>query len=242
MPDLSWWQWTLGAVCAFSVGLAKTGLPGAAIFVVPGMVLVVGDARLAAGWLLPLLCVGDVLAVAYWSRHADARRLLQLAPWVVVGMAIGAVALSWEEGIVRRIVGVIVLVMIGLYLQSRRQPAEGDPSHYPQPYGIAAGFATTVANAAGPVMNVYLLSVALPKHSLIATQAWFFFVINLMKIPIYAGHQLFNIQSLAFDLLLAPLTVAGGLAGRWIVDHIPQPTFELIILVLAAATTVPLLW
>ena len=75
-------------------------------------------------------------------------------------------------------------------------------------YGASAGFATTVANAAGPVMNLYLLARRLPKHDFVATGAWFFFVVNLMKLPIYAFHGLIGRRSLLFDLALAPAVVA----------------------------------
>ena len=50
-------------------------------------------------------------------------------------------------------------------------------------YGASAGFATTVANAAGPVMNLYLLARRLPKHEFVATGAWFFFAVNLSSSP-----------------------------------------------------------
>src|SRR5919197_1046512 len=69
MPHLALWQWLLGSFCAFLVGLAKTGLPGAGILTIPLMVLAVADARLSAGWLLPILCTADVFAVVYWRRH-----------------------------------------------------------------------------------------------------------------------------------------------------------------------------
>ena len=80
----------LGAACAFFAGIAKTGLPGIGILIVPLMVLVVGDARQSAGWLLPVLCSADVFAVLYWRRHPAAKRLFALAPWVLAGMAGGA--------------------------------------------------------------------------------------------------------------------------------------------------------
>ncbi len=87
MEGIALWQYALGAACAFAIGVAKTGLPGVAIFVVPTMVLLVGDARQAAGWLLPVLCIGDVFAIGYWRRFADPRLLVRLDPWVVIGMA-----------------------------------------------------------------------------------------------------------------------------------------------------------
>jgi len=94
IPQLAAWQWTVGVVCAFSVGVAKTGLPGLGILVVPLMVLAVGDARQSAGWLLPVLCTADLFAVYYWRRNTAARRMFSLAPWVLAGMALGAVALG----------------------------------------------------------------------------------------------------------------------------------------------------
>ena len=234
---LELWQLVLGCACAASIGVAKTGLPGIAIFVVPGMVLLVGDARQAAGWLLPILCLGDAFAVYYWRRHAEVRQLFRLAPWVLVGMAAGAAALSLSELVIRRAIGVIILLMLGVYVRRRLRAHSVDVPAHPSPYGITAGFATTVANAAGSIMNLYLLSMRLPKERFIATGAWFFFVINLVKVPIYVGHGLFSVQSLTFDALMILPTVAGCVTGRWLVEHIPQRQFELVIVVLTAFAT-----
>ena len=102
--------------------IAKTGVPGLGILVVPMMVLTVGDARHSAGWLLPGLCTADIFAVIYWRRHAAAKRLFSLAPWVVVGMVLGAAALGLSERVLRPVVGVIVLVMLGNLFVRRWRP------------------------------------------------------------------------------------------------------------------------
>lgn len=238
MPALSPYQWLLGVFCAFSVGVAKTGVPGLGILVVPLMVLTVGDARLSAGWLLPVLCLADLFAVFYWRRHAAAHRLFSLLPWVVAGMAAGAAALNLEERILRPMVGVIVAAMLLAYLRRRlmRPEAFSVPPHG-APYGVTAGFATTVANAAGPVMNLYLLSRRLPKEEFIATGAWFFFLINLTKIPIYLWHGLIGPKSLAFDAAVAPAVLAGALTGRWLVDRMNPKVFEGLVLAMTVAAT-----
>ena len=228
--------WAIGALCAFSVGVAKTGVPGMAIFVVPLMVLIVGDARASAAWLLPLLCTGDIFAVIYWRRHAAVWRLFALAPWALVGMAAGAAALGLSERVLRPLVGVIVLVMVALQWLRQRSPNAAAVTPHPGVYGVSAGFATTVANAASPVMNLYLLSKKLPKEEFIATGAWFFFAINLAKVPIYAWHGLFSRQSLLFDLLMAPAVVAGALTGRKIVGWIPQKWFDLLVVAMSAVS------
>ena len=218
------------------VGVAKTGMPGVGILAIPLMVLTVGDTRQSAGWLLPILCTADLFAVFYWRRHAAANKLFAMAPWVVVGMGGGWAALYLPERILRPMVGVIVLVMLTLYLY-RRYKSDLRPAHGGI-YGMAAGFATTVANAAGPVMNLYLLTKQLPKEEFIATGAWFFFVINLAKIPIYASVGLFSKTSLAFDALLAPAVLLGALTGRWLLGRIPPKVFEAVVIVMTAASTV----
>lgn len=237
MPELAWWQWTLGGVAAFFVGVAKTGVPGLGILVVPVMVLAVGDARQSAGWLLPVLCMADAFAVFYWRRHAAARRLFSLIPWVLAGMAGGAAALALPERAIRPLVGSIVLLMLAAYLRRRMRPEAFETPVHAAPYGIAAGFATTVANAAGPVMNLYLLSKRLPKEEFVATGAWFFFLINLSKIPIYLWHGLIGRASLTFDAMMFVPVMAGALAGRWLIYRIPARVFEMLVVALTALST-----
>jgi uncharacterized membrane protein YfcA len=237
VPSLELWQWLLGALCSFSVGVAKTGVPGLGILVVPMIVLTVGNAKSSAAWLLPILCTADVFAVIYWRRHAAAGRLFSLVPWTLAGMAAGAVALSLPEKTLKPVIGGIIVFMLIAYLVRRFTKNPSNITPHPALYGMTAGFATTVANAAGPVMNLYLLSKRLPKEEFIATGAWFFFLINLTKIPIYAYHGMFSRQSLTFDLLMAPLVYAGAVSGRKLVDHIPTHVFEGLVIVLTALST-----
>jgi len=234
------WQYAAGAACAFMVGMAKTGMPGLGILAVPMMVLTVGDARQAAGWLLPILCFADLFAVYYWRKHAAAGRLFSLLPWVMVGIVCGAFTLTLPEKQLRPMVGIIILVMLCLYLW-RRYQSDTIPTAHPLPYGIAAGFSTTVANAAGPVMSLYLLSKQLPKEEFVATGAWFFFFINLTKLPIYAWQGMISAQSLQFGATMAPAVLVGAITGRWLIHRIPAKVFENSVLILTAISTVLLL-
>jgi len=223
-------------MCAVFVGIAKTGVPGLAILVVPLMVFVAGDARQSAGWLLPILCTADVFALYYWRRHAEGRRLFSLAPWVLVGVGMGAAALGLNERVLRVTVGVVVLLMLGVFLWQRLKKGVTLPAHA-APYGVTAGFATTVANAAGPVMNLYLLGKRLPKEEFLATGAWFFFIINLTKVPIYLAHGLISPRSLAFDAALVPAVLAGAMIGRRVIEHIPHLVFELLVVGMTVVAT-----
>jgi uncharacterized membrane protein YfcA len=235
MPHLAPWQWALGAFSAFMIGVAKTGAPGVGTMIAPLMVLTVGDARLAAAWTLPVLSTADVFAVLYWRRHAEARQLFSLIPWVLAGIAGGAVALSLDEQIIRRIIGVIIVGMLVVYLW-RRFSTTPQVAGNPAFYGICTGFATTLANASGPVMNLYLLTKKLPKEKFVATGAWFFFAVNLLKSPVYAWYHLYSRASLMFDLLMIPAVLAGALAGRWLIRHMPQNVFEVLVIALTAVS------
>ena len=239
MPPLAVWQWILGAVCGLFVGIAKSGVPGFGIAVVPLMVMVVGNARASAGWLLPMLCTADLFAIAYYRRHAQARRLFDLAPWVLVGMGAGTVALGWGESVLRPIIAAVVLTMIGAHLWRKWRQQVGVPTGWSHSarYGVLAGFATTVANAAGPVMNVYLLSKRLPKEEFVAAGAWFFFLINLSKLPIYRWRGMITARSLLFDLLMLPAVALGAMVGRRVVRRLAQTTFEVAVLALTAGAT-----
>ncbi len=237
MPDLELWQWSLGLISAITIGISKTGMPGLSSFIAPLMVLTVGDARHAAAWTLPTLSTADVFAVLYWRRHADARKLFSLIPSVIAGMIAGAFALSLSEYILRRLVGCVVLLMLVLQIARKRKTETrvlGSASFY----GIVAGFASTIANAAAPVMNMYLLSRKLPKEQFVATGAWFFLVINVAKVPIYSWYRLFSRASLTFNVLMVPAVIGGAFLGLWLVHRVAQRLFEAVIIVLTAISAV----
>jgi hypothetical protein len=58
--------------------------------------------------------------------------------------------------------------------------------------GVAAGFTTMTANAAGAVMTLYLLAMRVEKLRFIGTSAWFFLIVNVSKVPFSAGLGLFH--------------------------------------------------
>ena len=45
-------------------------------------------------------------------------------------------------------------------------------------------------------------------------------------------------QTVGFGLALAPVAIAGALAGRWLVPRVPQRVFDVLVTLLAAAAAV----
>jgi uncharacterized protein len=141
--------------------------------------------------------------------------------------------------VIRPLVGGISLAMLLLYLWRQRKTTGFPPADWKHAgfYGTSAGFATMVANAAGPIMNLYLLTKQLPREEFVATGAWFFFFINLSKVPVYAKLGLFSTQSLSFNAALFPFVMAGALTGRKLLAIMPEKVFIRSVIVLAFAAT-----
>lgn len=107
--------------------------------------------------------------------------------------------------------------------------------------GILAGFTTMVANAAGPIVILYMLAMGLPKMEFIGTSAWYFLVLNLFKVPFNASLGLITGASLALDVRIAPFAILGAVAGRLLIRYIDQKVFENLALVFTAAAGIKLL-
>lgn len=256
MPDLTLLQWLLGIGAALLVGISKTGMPGAGILVAPMIAFAFPTGRLPQGALLPMLLFADFFAVAWFRRHADWGHLKALTPGLLVGIVVGAgllhgIGLHQEQvDLSSDIVAVLVLVMLGIHLLRKVVGDRLLPTSKPGQAltGIAAGFATTVGNAAGPVTGVYLAAAKLPKEAFIGTSAWLYLALNALKVPIYVAltlavptQPMFTRDSLAFNLALAPMIALGALIGKKLLEIVPQALFEGLVLVLAALASVKLL-
>jgi uncharacterized membrane protein YfcA len=108
-------------------------------------------------------------------------------------------------------------------------------------YGSAGGFTTFVSNSAGPVMNTYLVGLGLDKDEQVGTSAWFYFAVNLAKIPLYitlgyltTGGHFFTRDTLLWNVCMIPAIIAGVYAGRALLPRISQEAFVIIVLVLSA--------
>lgn len=248
-------QWLLGLITAVVVGFSKTGLPGVGVLVVPLMAQAFG-ARLSIGTTVVILIMGDVFAVLWYRQHAQLDKIWKLAPWVVMGMVTGGAALyciGEKQGrdLMSPIIGGLVLIMIALSLLRKKLGPRFAPH---SPTGIkltggVAGFSTTVANAGGPVMAMFLQSAGLLKDQMMGTNAWYFFIFNVAKVPLYVVLTLLDPHdpvwtghTLLFTALAFPFVVLGAYLGRWALPKIDQKAFDLLVIALAGVAAVKLLF
>ena len=254
--DMSIGAWIAAGVLAFVSGIGKTGIPGIGILPV-ALFAMLFPAKASVGIILPLLICGDIVAVAAYRHHARWSHLLRLFPWAALGVVPSALLMHQvDNDQVSRIIGVILLGLIALHVarQRRALPAgseetgeNGRPhgAGYTVFMGFLAGFTTMSANAAGPIMILYLLAMRLPKMEFVGTQAWFFFALNVYKVPFSIYADMLTEESFSVSARLAAFMILGALAGRLVIRHLNQKAFEataLILTVLAAAWLIVRPW
>jgi len=240
------WGWLAVISGAFVIGLNKGGLTGIGVF--PVLIFaVVFQARESTGFILPLLIVGDLCAIGVYRKVVIWKVFWMLLPPAMVGVVLGYGLMGRiSESAFGPLIGWIILALIALQFlrSSLREKVDHifESRGFGLGMGVLAGVTTMLANAAGPVANLYFLSVRLPKWNLIGTSAWFFFVINLVKMPFSAQLGLTNANSLTLALVLSPLVILGFFAGRHLAGVMPQKLFERFLLFCTAIGALKLIW
>ncbi len=234
-------SYLIGFFAAFLIGLSKTGVPGVGLASVAMMVYAFpGLEKQSSGAVLPLLILGDIFAVCYHTRDVHWKRLRGLFPPVLLGLIFGGYVLQRIDNTQVRVLlgGLIVALLIGDLIRSRlKWDALPKSRVFAWSMGLLAGFTTLIGNAAGPVMSVYMASQNLSKDRFMGTWCWFFFCVNLSKIPfmvglVYPDLQMITLQTLRFDLAMIPAVVLGAIVGRRVYSLIPESRFVGLVLLL----------
>jgi len=273
------WQLILALLAAFIVGVSKTGIAGLGILVAAIFASLM-SARFSSGFVLPMLIMGDLVAVWYYRGHANWRQAARLFPWTIPGIVLGYFSMGRiDDHQARVLIGGIIAVLVAwqvvgkLVLRSARKAAElakarenegkvpaasaeaapkatapALPDPFSEPHllqvallGLAAGFTTLVANAAGPIMSLYLLAMRMPKLEFVGTAAVFFCGLNLLKVPFMVSLGSITWQTLGWNLALLPAVLLGTWLGRVVLKRLPQAWFEYTALTLSAAAAVRML-
>ena len=113
---------------------------------------------------------------------------------------------------------------------------------YSSIFGLLGGFTTMIGNAAGPVLSVYLLSMRKGKMEYIGINAWFFLVVNFLKIPL----QIFvwdNItwHTFTLNLVMIPVIMIGAWLGIRLVKLFPENVFRRFIQIVTILSVVMML-
>ena len=223
-------QWLVLVLSALCIGMSKTGVQGMMLLIVPFMAMAFG-AKESTGVILPMLCMADITAVAYYKRIADWKIVLMLLPTAILGffVAIAVDSLVPATAFKKLMGATLALALVVMFWNEfgGKENKWMNKWWYSAVFGLLGGFTTMIGNAAGPVMAVYLLSMRKDKMSYVGINAWFFLVVNLLKVPIQAfvWHNI-TWQSFSLNAIMLPVILIGAFIGIRIVKWFPEKAFH----------------
>jgi uncharacterized membrane protein YfcA len=225
----------VAVIAVLATGLAKSNfVPSLGTAAVPLLSLVM-PARDAAGMMLPILCLMDIVAILVYRREVDWRVYRIMIPGALVGTLIGwALSAHVTEAAVGLAVGIIsVLFVLDAWLPLRKKLAGHPPS---RPWGMlwggVAGFTSFISHTGGPPYQIYTVPLQLKPVIVAGTTAVFFATVNYSKlIPFYFLGQL-SVANLELAAALIPVGLVGMLTGVWLVHRVDARIFYQLIYVL----------
>ena len=239
-------DWLLLAIAAFGIGITKSGFSGVSM-VHDILFAFVFGARNSTGIVLPMLIAGDIFAMSVYGKHANWRYVRRMMLPTLIGVVIGWLMMfRLPEAYYRPLIGTIIFGLTVLQIiRLWKEEWLADVPHaawFAWSMGILVGLTTMLANAAGPVFGLYLLAIGLPKLEFVGTAAWFFLLLNIVKIPFSWSLGLIRFDTLALNAMLMPLIALGLWVGTRIIRVIPQRLFDSLILVLTGVASFRLLF
>ncbi len=236
--------WLFVAAAVMIQGISKSGFAGGAgVLSLPLMMLVMPVDKVAAT-LLPLLILLDMNAIYHHRHNKNWTVIRQIYLPSIIGILLGA--LVWWQighagvetygGYIKRFVGVMA-VFLAVYILAKEISLEWVRGRKAGPgigliAGVFAGFSSTIAHAAGPIVSLFVFSQDMGKTLFVGTVAWTFTLINLTKLPFYVAVELIDLSVLRFDFYLLPLVPVGSYLGKWMHYRVSESIFNRIIMVL----------
>jgi len=254
LPGIPWSVfWFFVGASIIVQGISKSGFAGGAgVLALPLMMLVM-PAEEVPPVLLPLLILCDMNAIYHHRRNKDWAMIRSVYIPSIAGILLGAAVWWWigREGVseyrgwIKGFVGVIA-ILFSLYIVAKEAALHWVEQYRPGPRvgwaaGVTAGFTSTIAHAAGPIVSLYLFAQHMGKTMFVGTVAWTFTLINLTKLPFYVGLGLIRQQELLLGLCVVPLIPLGSFLGHWMHHRVSETRFNRVIMVLTIIAAIQLL-
>lgn len=225
------------AISALCIGISKAGFSGVSLIAVYLLAQTFG-AKESLGIALPMLILADLIVYPAFRKHGSWKKVWPILYPALIGMTLAFILLPYlPNNVMKPIIGIIILAMAltqilrKFYAQQIEQMAHSTTFRYAS--ASSGGIATVLANAAGPIFQLYFLTIKLPKMELIGLCARFFLIANLIKLPLNAHLDLINKETILINLYLAPILAIGIFTGKKFLHRIPQKNFEFLILAFA---------
>ncbi len=231
------WFYAAALPAILVLGLAKGGFGSVGLLVVPILSLVVSPVQ-AAGIVLPILVLSDIVALAsYWGEW-DRRVLVMMLPGALVGVAIGWWTAAWVgEEQIRLILGLIsVAFALNYWIRQRAKvvphPHDARKATF---WGALSGFTSFVSHAGGPPYQIYVTPLRLAPRIFAGTMVVFFCIVNALKLVPYFFLGQFSGENLLTSAVLLPVSIPATFLGVWLIRRIESKRFYEIVYILIFA-------
>ena len=239
----------------FLIGMGKGGFPVGAV-ALPLLILAwpaqAQAARQAVGFMLPMLCLMDAVAMAFYRRHVLWGRLIFLMPATLLGVAVASFLFVSNEAVVavsdrmlKILIGSLGILFVAYFVSKKwilgRIHATVPDWSRGSVFGFAAGITSTMAHSAGPVIQMYLLPQQLDKKKFAGTSCAFFWMLNLIKLLPFSLMGRIEADNLKLGFVLLPVIPLGVAFGWWLTHLTQQKHYMLLIYVVLLITSVTLI-
>ncbi len=246
-------DWFSISIVILIMGMSKGGFPVAGI-ALPLLVLLWPEqgeaARSAVSFMLPLLCAMDLAGAWMYRKNVSWNHIRKLLPGMLFGVLVASFIFVADEGIVvsdhllKLTIGILGLSFSALHFFKKKISILGKklPEKIrPTSFAIAAGITSTIAHAAGPVMQMYFLPTKLSKTVFAGTTVYFFLILNAVKLAPFAFYGRFNSDQLLFSIYFLPLVPIGVLLGYYLVKVMRETHYKNFIHITLAVTSLTLI-
>ncbi|WP_342453114.1 sulfite exporter TauE/SafE family protein [Jiella mangrovi] len=224
--------YALAVPAVILIGLSKGGFGGTATLVgVPLMAMAV-DPVTAAGVLLPILVVMDLIGLVAWRGQFDRGIVRTMIPAAAIGVLVGYLTVaSVSADAFRLTLGLLALWFFANWFlgRGRDRPARPQQPARGAFWGAVSGFSSFVSHAGGPPFQVYVVPLKVDPPIFAGTSVVFFAAVNAMKLLPYGLLGEFSPGNLGTSAVLLPLAPLATLAGIWLVKRADPAVFYRII-------------
>jgi uncharacterized membrane protein YfcA len=217
------------------VGASKGGLASAGALAVP-ILSIWMDPLVAAGLLLPIFIVSDVVGVWLYRREYSAKNVLLLIPAGLVGVVIASLLTPY----ISSTIAALVTGLIGLFycaqvlFKNLRGQIAVVPFHPIRGvfWGALTGITSFISHTGAPPFQSFVLPQKLPKMHYAGTNTLVFAAINLFKLPAYASVGLMTSFHWPTIIAMATVASAGAVLGRKLAKWLPERVYFFVIQIL----------
>jgi len=222
------------ALGALLIGIEKAGIKGLSMVAVSIYAIILGG-KASSGLLLLLFMLADLFAVRHYYHSAQFKLVFQLLLPAIIGVFLGAILGKFiDDKVFKGIIAFIILGSLALMIWPRFSAHANNSAkstYLAKGIGLLTGFSTMIANVSSHILAVYLLALRLPKKEFIGTVVWFFFLINIIKLPFHIwSWETIQVSTLGLALSTIPIIGVGFLLGLFIVKRIDERSFRYLIL------------